>query len=195
MDIRAVEYLLDSCPSTLHALTLIIDAPQLERPDYFREALNRPLTLSSTNDFFLERLERVLSGLSHLSSLTYVILGYNWEYRDDGHIRDQTLVDDIRRATRILECISRTCLRNVRVAFEMDRIDSLARCISWSDAPLEPCKELERVLLTFPFFSVVFHATKVEHRGRRAEFWKREVKRAFPRLNERGLLVFPHTSK
>ena len=136
-----------------------------------------------------------MSGLSHLSLFSYVILGYNWEYRDDGHIRDQTLVQDIRRATKILARVSRVGLKDVQVVFEMDRIDSLARCISWNDEPLGPCRELERVLLTFPRCSVPFRATKVEHRGRRAEFWRRDIKRAFPLLNERGLLIFSPTGE
>lgn len=147
----------------------------------------------------LERLEGLLSGLSCLSTLTYVILGYNWEYRE-GHERDvsdsdQILLQDIHRATRILGRISSARLGDVQVVFEMDRIDSLARCISWNDAPLEPCKQLEGVLLTFPRCSIQFRAAKVEQRGRRAEFWRRIIKRAFPKLNGRGLLAFPPSGK
>ena len=147
----------------------------------------------------LERLEGLLSGLSCLSTLTYVILGHNWEYREgderDVSNSDQILLQDIHRATRMLGRISSTRLGDVQVVFEMDRIDSLARCISWNDAPLEPCKQLEGVLLTFPRCSIQFRAAKVEHSGRRAEFWRQFIKAAFPKRNGRGLLAFPPSGK
>ncbi|KAI1785964.1 HET-E [Ganoderma leucocontextum] len=41
----------------------------------------------------------------------------------------------------------------------------------------------------FPHGSILFHSATVERRGRRASFWYSNIKRAFPRLNERGLLT------
>ncbi|PIL23193.1 hypothetical protein GSI_14502 [Ganoderma sinense ZZ0214-1] len=180
VDIRAVEYLLNSSPSGLDTLTLTINAPGVEQADYF------------------ERLEPWLSRLSHLSTLTYVILCGSWEYGDGHQITlqntsngEQNLLQGLHHVTTTLDHVSRRRVREAQVLFETDDIDGIARCIFWNGAPLEACKELEQVLLTFPRCCVLFRATKTEHRGRRAEFWHRIVGCAFPRMKERGLLVFP----
>ena len=50
MDIRAVGYLLNSSQTMLKALTLNIDAPQLERPDYFGKIPARSLPSCYSDD-------------------------------------------------------------------------------------------------------------------------------------------------
>ena len=138
--------------------------------------------------FLLGRPEGQLVRLLGLSTLTLIIpcLGIFWSDHNAGG----GILREIRCATRILEAVHGVHTQEVRVEFRPDSIASLGCCLSSGPGALEACGALEEVLLAFPFCRVLCHEPTTVHRANRAEFWWPSIKRAFPRLDERGFLTF-----
>ena len=144
----------------------------------------------------LERLERAMGQLSHLSSLTLGIPAYGdcyvpWEHTDTR----PGMAHDMRLATKILECVRRDRLREVGVDVEMEPIAALGCCLSCGNRSSKACKALEDALLTFPSCRIILRDTIVDRRAGRAQFWSETINSAFPRLKERGLFTFTPRGK
>ena len=136
-----------------------------------------------------------MSQLSHLSSLTLGIPAYGdchipWEYTE----RYPGIAHDMRLASNILKCVRRDRLRDVSVQFVLEPVASLGCCLSHGNPPAEACKRLEEELLAFPSCSVVVHDAAVDRRAGRTEFWSQVINNAFPKLKERGLFTFAHST-
>ncbi|KAI1783249.1 WD40 repeat-like protein [Ganoderma leucocontextum] len=134
----------------------------------------------------IERLAPLMSGLSQLSSLTVVIPSMAISWEDEGD-----LLRHICLAARIVESVKSVCAQDVRVEFKLDPIASLGCCLSSGGRSLEACKALEEALLTFFRPRILFHDAVTVRRTGRWDFWSATMKRAFPRLSERGFLSFP----
>ena len=93
----------------------------------------------------------------------------------------------------ILEHVNRDRLMNVRVEFKADPLANLRGPISEASASLEACKQLETALLTFSKAAVLVHDSVYDRRAGRAKFWSPIIRRAFPMLDDRGLLTFKLT--
>ena len=113
---------------------------------------------------------------------------------------DHTRIEDrfsrtVRSATRILQRIDslRGRLNDVRVEFKADPLSKLGACLSGASAPLEACKMLEAALLTFPNSPIIVRDPVRNRRAGRAKLWSPFIRRAFPRLDARGLLTFKST--
>ena len=104
-------------------------------------------------------------------------------------VNDDQLSTTIHFATTILEHVNRDRLMNVRVEFKADLLAKLGARISEASASLEACKQLDEALLTFPNAAVLVRDPIYNWRAGRAKFWSPIIRRAFPRLDERGLLT------
>ncbi|KAI1782619.1 WD40-repeat-containing domain protein [Ganoderma leucocontextum] len=166
VDILAVAYLLDSSRTTLNNLAFAFESRQSD--DYF------------------ERLAPLMSRLSQLSSLTVVIPSAAISWEDEGD-----LLRHIRFAARIVGSVKSVCAQDVRVEFKPDPIASLGCSLSSSVGSLEASRALDEALLTFPRPRIVFHDPVTMRRTGRWDFWSATIRRAFPRLSERGFLSFP----
>ena len=137
----------------------------------------------------LEHLEQSITRLSCLCSMALVIIPGRNSYTD---IEDR-FSRVIRSATTILERINRGCLTDVRVEFKADPLAKLGARLTGASAPLEACKQLEMALLTFPNAPVLVHDPVRNRRAGRAKFWSPIIRRAFPKLDDRGLLALNFT--
>ncbi len=142
-----------------------------------------------------ERLEKATnqSSLSQLSSLT-LVLPKCATMTGERHALDRAVYQAIHCATRILERIERAHLRDVRIIFQVAPIGRLGFCLSpaGTSREREACTALEDALLAFPLCCVlVLQGFRISRRAGRVEFWAPTIKRAFPKLTERGLLMFP----
>ena len=147
----------------------------------FRLDLHRGVLTSETG-----QLEALVSSLSQLSSLSFVIPSGGLSWDDDGGV-----LLDIHFATRIVERVNSVGVQELRVDFKPDPVASLGCRLSFGSRPLEVCAALEEALLTFPHPRVVFHDAVHARRSGRMVFWSATMRRAFPRLSERGFLSFP----
>ena len=145
-----------------------------------------------------ERLDEAIHQLSQLASLTLVIPCdggiMTWEH----HERPGSPVQRTRWATRVLESIRGTQLKDVWVQFKLRTIASLGQALSCVDstAPVEACQALEASLLAFPqtAWNIQFHWHAASwRRAQRPEFWSPSIAGAFPKLNARGLLTLLHS--
>ena len=91
----------------------------------------------------------------------------------------------------ILAHVNRGYLTDVRVEFKADPLANLGTHISTAGTALEACKQLETALLTFSNAAVLVHDPVDNRRAGRAKFWSPIIRRAFPRLDGRGLLTTP----
>ena len=96
-------------------------------------------------------------------------------------------------ATKILAHVNKDYLMDVRVEFKADPLAILGTHISGAGASLEACKQLDEALLTFPKSAVLVHDPVHNRRTGRAKFWSPIIRRAFPRMDERGLLILKFT--
>ncbi len=84
----------------------------------------------------------------------------------------------------------------MQVEFQTEAIADLGLRLSGPDAPLEDCKSLEAVLLTFSNSRIfVLGGALVHHHQRPAEFWRPVIEHAFPTLNQRGQLTVDFMSR
>ncbi len=147
--------------------------------------VSRPSALLSSNDLttLIDRLEILARHLSQLSSLQLVITGEWWR-------SDPDILQAICYTTRILEHVERARLSDVRVEFDLNAIANLGCCIFKDGPSLETCRSLEDALLNFKAPGRIIARPSVRYvRAGRTQFWFPTVKRAFPRLGERGLLT------
>ena len=96
-------------------------------------------------------------------------------------------------AATILEHVNRGCLMHVRIEFQADPLAHLGARLSRASARLEACERLEEALLTFSNDSLLVRDLVRNRRLGRAKFWSPIIRRAFPKLNERGLLTLKFT--
>ncbi|KAI1789253.1 quinon protein alcohol dehydrogenase-like superfamily [Ganoderma leucocontextum] len=172
VDVRAVEYLLACSAATLDNLVLTVED-------------------GCDGDQF-ERLEKATNqtSLSQLSSLTLVIPQCMSMLAEPQNL-DRVVSQAIRGATKILERVERAHLRDVRVVFEVTSIGRLGFCLSPAGTSWEACRALEDALLAFPLCRILLQDSPRKRRAGRKEFWAPTIRRAFPRLSERGALTFP----
>ena len=133
-------------------------------------------------------MEQLTTQLTSLSSLVLVISPGS----------DHTRIEDrfsrtVRSATRIRQRVGRGRLSDVCVEFKADPLSKLGACLSGASAPLEACKALEAALLTFPNSPIVVRDPVRNRRAGRTKLWSPFIRRAFPRLDARGLLSLKFT--
>ena len=102
---------------------------------------------------------------------------------------DEGLSTTIRFATTLLEHVNRDRLMNVRVEFKANPLANLGASLSGASASSEACKQLEDALLAFPEAPVLVHEPMHKRRAGRAKLWSPIIRRAFPRVNDLGLLT------
>ena len=185
MDSWALEYLLACTASKLKHLTI-----ELREVDFMDGSLGKLLGWTragpSLRRLLVEQLEQLPTQLPPLSSLVLVISDPLTDMKDEfAHL--------IRFAITILEHIKRDHLTDVRVEFTADPLANLGACISGASPSLEACKRLDEALLTFPNVAVLVHDPMHKRRAGRAKLWSPIIRRAFPRLDERGLLTLSFT--
>ena len=133
-----------------------------------------------------KQIEQPITWLTGLSSLSLVVVMESPDMDD--------LPGALLSATAILECVETARLKDVRVAFEVDPIASMGAPLSGASAPsLEACKQFETILLSFSNSSVVVRDPVYRRRAGRTDFWSPIIRRAFPRLDARGLLALEFT--
>ena len=188
MDSWAVEYLLACSASKLKHLTIKLRVEYLSS-HHLGKLFGWTHAGPSLRRLLIEQFEQLLTQLPPLSSLVLVIslLGGLIMVNDD------QLSTTIHFATTILEHVNRDRLMNVRVEFKADPLANLRAPISEASASLEACKQLETALLTFSEAPVLVHDPVDNRRAGRAKFWFLIIRRAFPRLDDRGLLTFKLT--
>ncbi|PIL23289.1 transporter [Ganoderma sinense ZZ0214-1] len=170
VDIRAIQYLLDSSRTTVDNFSFTFQSLQ--------------------SDEYFGRLETLVRPLSQLSSLGFVIPSGGISWDDDvgeGFLRD------IGFATRIIKTVNSVGAQAMRVDFNPDPVASLGCRLSSGPQSLDVCAALEEALLTFPRPRVLAHDAVYARRTGRVEFWSATIKRAFPRLSERGFISFPES--
>lgn len=141
----------------------------------------------------IERLEKATNqtSLSKLSSLTLMIPQCGTLIGEHYDLSDRAVSQAIRCATRILERVERSYLRDVQIIFEVNPIGRLGFCLSPAGTSWEACKALEDTLLAFPLPHVVLRSFLRKRRAGRVSFWAPTIKGAFPRLSAQGFLTFP----
>ena len=128
-----------------------------------------------------ERLNTSMRSLSRLASLTLVAFNVNNRFPKLIH-----------NCADIVESVDRICLKDVQVEFRLAYIAEVGRCVFHPGPSLETCKRLEEGLLAIPNSRILVHDRALVHTRRgRVKFWSPFIKRAFPRMNERGLLRLP----
>ena len=187
MDSWALEYLLACSALTLKHLTI-----QLRERDLFMDSLRKLFGCThagpSLRRLLIEQFEQLLTQLPPLSSLVLVI---SLLERLIIMVNDDQFSTTIPFATTILEHVNRDHLMNVRVEFKADSLARLGARISEASALLKACKQLETALLTFSKAPLLVHDPVYYRRVGRAKFWSPIIRRAFPRLADRGLLTTP----
>ena len=138
----------------------------------------------------LELLQQLVARLTSLCSLALVIIPDN---NFGFHVREEGFSRAIRSATTILERVNRGSLTDVRVEFKADPLAQLGARLSGASAPLEACQQLEAALLTFPNAPLLVHDPVRNRRAGRAKLWSPFIRRAFPRLDDRGLVACSFT--
>ena len=129
-----------------------------------------------------EQLKALLSQLFQLSSLTIIALPHgNFPFREQG------ILPDISRMTRILQCVTRAPLVDVRVELRLDTLVRLGCPLYFGNA-LETCKALEDALIDLPLRRILLHLHVFKRRAGRIEFFSPAIKRAFPRLEKANCL-------
>ena len=180
-----MEYLLACSASKLKHLTV-----RLCVVDLFGKSLGKLLGCTHAGPCLrrlLEQLEQSLTQLPPLSSLVLVISLHRNVVDTGGPSAMMT----IRFATMILKHVNRDHLTDVRVEFKADTLAVLGALLSKAGALLDACKQLDEALLTFPKAPVLVCDPMYNWRAGRAKFWSPIIRRAFPRLDERGLLTTP----
>ena len=188
MDSWALEYLLACSVLTLKHLTI-----QLRERDLFMDSLGKLFGWThagpSLRRLLIEQFEQLLTQLPPLSSLVLVI-----SLRERLiMVNDDQLSTTTHLATTILEHVNRDRLMHVRVEFKADPLANLRVPISEANTSLDACKQLETALLTFSNAAVLVHDPVDNRRVGRAKFWSPIIRRAFPRLDDRGLLTLKFT--
>ena len=141
----------------------------------------------SLRRLLIDQFKQLLTQLPPLSSLVLVI----------SLLKGLTMVDDdqlsttIHFATTILEHVNRDRLMHVRVGFRAYPLAKLGAPLSEASALLKACKQLETALLTFSKAPLLVHDPVCHRRAGRAKFWSLIIRRAFARLDGRGLLTTP----
>ena len=138
----------------------------------------------------LELLQQLVARLTSLCSLALVIIPDN---NFGFHVREEGFSRAIRSATTILERVNRGSLTDVRVEFKADPLAQLGARLSGASAPLEACQQLEAALLTFPNAPLLVRDPVRNRRAGRAKLWSPFIRRAFPRLDDRGLVACSFT--
>ena len=184
-DSWAVEYLLACSASKLKHLTIQLRLKHLSS-NSSSKLFGCTHAGPSLRRLLIERLEQPLTHLPPLYSLVLVIVLGRY-----GGITDNNLSTTIHFATMILEHVNRDHLMNVRVEFKADSLARLGARISEVSASLKACKQLETALLTFSKAAALVHDPVYYRRVGRAKFWSPIIRRAFPRLADRGLLTTP----
>ncbi|PIL33748.1 hypothetical protein GSI_04373 [Ganoderma sinense ZZ0214-1] len=165
VDTRAIEYVLARSTATLRSIRFSIFHYY---PDYFG------------------RLEKAMRWPKQLTSLVLVVNVGAEPVMDNSN---KSLYQFLRGSAGILERVERSHMRDVRVEFNTDPISRLGSCLSHATTSLEACKVLEGALLTFPDPRILVSDVVGVQRAGRADFWSSVIGRAFPTLNERGLLT------
>ena len=174
-----MEYLLARSSPTLKHITI-----QLREVNFMDGSLGKLFGWTRAGPSLRRLLVELLQQLPPLSSLVLVISGPLTDMNDEfAHL--------IRFAIMILGHINRDHLTDVRVEFTADPLANLGACISGSGTSLEACKRLDEALLTFPNAAVLVHDPMHRRRAGRTKLWSPIIHRAFPRLDDRGLLTTP----
>ena len=188
VDSWAVEYLLAHSASKLKHLTIQLCALDF-LGDPFSKLFGCTHVVPILRRLSLGQFEQLLTQLPPLSSLVLVIS----LAREFGITKDYVKLAIICSATRILEHVNRDHLTDVRVEFKANPLAYLGTHISTAGTALEACKQLEIALLTFPKPAVLVHDAVHDRRAGRAKFWSPFIRRAFPGLDDRGLLTLKCT--
>ena len=133
--------------------------------------------------------------LSQLTALTFTILceGVSWGTAPFGNV--WSTPGNIRQVIKILACIERASLRDVRVVFAPEQVASLGCPLSKDHGghATAVCRELEEALLSFSSsrLRILFTYPLTVRRAGRVELWSSHIKRCFPRLDGGGMLTLP----
>ena len=142
-------------------------------------------TVPSLRRLLVEQFEeQLLTQLPLLSSLVLVIV-LGGQFRDI----DDPLASTIHFATTILQHVNRDHLMDIRVEFKASPLAVLGAPLSEASASLDACKQLEIALLSCHNGAVLVYEPMQNRRMGRAKFWSPIIRRAFPRLDDRGLLT------
>lgn len=191
VDIRVVGYLLSSSRTRLNDLALTFDHPK--SPRYLGKLSEFLLTNNVLLTVSTEQLEVSVGGLSRLSSLRLTIPShrtFGWGNESDD-VSEVEQFRNIRAATRLIKSMESVHVQDVQVDFKPGPIASIGSCLASGPLSMDLCKTFEDSLLTFPRSCIRFHDEGTSRRAGRLEFWSAAIKGAFPRLSERGLLLFP----
>ncbi len=201
-----VEYLLDRNRTRLNELsTLALNPLNLKGPVYFGELRAKRNSLSPCSLVLTtcaEKLKTLISSLSQLRSLTFTIRSKHISWGEGNSEEEQLrniqhaarLIESMRNiwlATRLIKSIKSVHMQEIRVEFTPGLVTRLGSCLPLGAQPMEVCKVFEEALLAYPCPCIRFHDAGSARRAGRFEFWSAAIKRTFPRLGERGLLIFP----
>ena len=184
MDRWALEYLLACSALKPEHLTIQLRVIDLSS-HYLGKLFGWTHAGPSLRHLLIEQFKQLLTQLLLLSSLVLVI----------DLLEGLTMVDDdnlsttIHFATTILEHVNRDHLMDIRVEFKASPLAVLGAPLSEASASLDACKQLETALLTCHNGAVLVHEPMQNRRTGRAKFWSPIIRRAFPRLDDRGLLT------
>ena len=181
-----VDYLLACSGSTLKNVTFKVHTSKTDCLGKFSGALTFHCILMC---LFEEHLvKQSITHLEKLASLTFVVSPDLLNY-----MGTERFCKVIRFTATILERINRGCLTYVLVEFKADPLVLLGgHLVAGASAPLQACKQLEAALLTFPNALVLVRDPTCQ-RANRAKLWPPIIRRAFPRLDDRGLLALKFT--